>query len=165
MTARKLISPVLGVLISAVVLTPQPAFAIPPLVQTVTVTNNFGQIGVCGEDQITATFVATRRITTFYDDDGTAIRRQVHAEVPGVITNTATGNSLVTKGVRNITVNLVTGEVKSTASNVHVVVPGQGTVVLAAGLFELDQLGNLVKEVGRQDAPVTPALCDALADS
>jgi len=34
---------------------------------------------------------------------------------------------------------------------------------LAAGLFEIDADGNLVKEVGRQDPPVTPALCAALA--
>ena len=104
-----------------------------------------------------------RRITTFYDAEGTPIRQQIHAEVPGTVTNAVTGKSLPTTGVRNITVDLVTGEFKSTATNVHVVVPGQGTVQLAAGLFEIDGDGNLVKEVGRQDPPVTPALCAALA--
>lgn len=64
---------------------------------------------------------------------------------------------------RNITTDLLTGEMKSTATNVHIVVPGQGTVQLAAGLFEIDGDGNLVKEVGRQDPPVRPALCAALA--
>jgi hypothetical protein len=44
----------------------------------------------------------------------------------------------------------------------HVIVPGHGTVQLAAGLFEIDADGNLVKEAGRQDPPVTPTLCEAL---
>jgi hypothetical protein len=58
---------------------------------------------------------------------------------------------------------LLTGATKSTATNVHIVVPGQGTVQLAAGLFVIDEDGHLVKEVGRQDPPVTPPLCAALA--
>jgi hypothetical protein len=83
--------------------------------------------------------------------------------IPGTVTNAVTGKSLPTTGVRNITVDLVTGEFKSTATNTHVIVPGQGTVQLAAGLVEIDGDGNLVKEVGRQDPPVTSALCAALA--
>jgi hypothetical protein len=79
------------------------------------------------------------------------------------VTNSVTGKSLRTTGVRNMTFDLLTGEVKSTSTNVHVIVPGQGTVQLAAGLSELDANDNLVKQVGRQDPPVTPALCEALA--
>ena len=60
------------------------------------------------------------------------------------------------------TTDLVTGGIKSTGTNVHIIVPGQGTVQLAAGL-SLDVNGNLVKQVGRQDPPVTSALCEALA--
>jgi hypothetical protein len=144
-------------------LSPAYAFAIPPTVETVTLHRDLGVVGSCPGFEVTATFDPTRRITTFYNAEGTPIREQIHAEVPGTVTNAVTGKSLPTIGVRNITTDLLTGETKSTATNVHVVVPGQGTVQLAAGLFEIDGDGNLVKEVGRQDPPVTPALCAALA--
>jgi hypothetical protein len=132
-------------------------------VETVTLHRDFGVVGSCPGFDVTATFDPTRRITTFYNGEGTPIRQQIHAEVPGTVTNAVTGKSLPTTGVRNITVDLVTGEFKSTATNTHVIVPGQGTVQLAAGLVEIDGDGNLVKEVGRQDPPVTSALCAALA--
>jgi hypothetical protein len=130
-------------------------------VETVTLHRDFGVVGSCPGFDVTATFDPTRRITTFYNGEGTPIRQQIHAEVPGTVTNAVTGKSLPTTG--NITVDLVTGEFKSTATNTHVIVPGQGTVQLAAGLVEIDGDGNLVKEVGRQDPPVTSALCAALA--
>jgi hypothetical protein len=149
--------------IAALALSPTSAFAIAPTVTTETLHLNFGVVGTCPGFNVTATFDPTRRITTFYNSGGIPIRRQIHAEVPRTVTNDVTGKSLPTTGVRNITIDLLTGERKSTATNVHVIVPGQGTVQLAAGLFELDPNGNLVKQVGRQDPPVTPALCEALA--
>jgi hypothetical protein len=48
------------------------------------------------------------------------------------VTNAVTGKSLPTIGVRNITTDLLTGETKSTATNVHIVVP-------AKELFSLPQ--------------------------
>jgi hypothetical protein len=145
------------------VLSPAYAFAIPPTVETVTLHRDLGVVGSCPGFDVTATFDPTRRITTFYNAEGTPIREQVHAEVPGIVTNAVTGKSLPTIGVRNLTTDLLTGETRSTATNVHIVVPGQGTVQLAAGFSEIDGDDNLVKEVGRQDPPVTPALCAALA--
>jgi hypothetical protein len=138
-----------------------------PLVRSATATiacdcNDYPHPDCPGFD-VTATFDPTRRITTFYDAEGTRIRQQIHVVVPGTVTNAVTGKSLPTTGVRNITVDLVTGEFKSTATNTHVIVPGQGTVQLAAGLLQIVADGNLVKEVGRQDPPVTSALCAALA--
>jgi hypothetical protein len=144
-------------------LSPGSASAVPPTVETVTLHRDAGVVGSCPGFDVTATYDPTRRITTFYNAEGDAIRQQIHAEIPGTVTNKVTGKTLATTGVRNITVDLLTGEIKTTATNVHVIVPGQGTVQLAAGLFEFDAAGNLVKEVGRQDPPVTPALCDALA--
>ena len=144
-------------------LSPTSASAIPPTVETISRHLDFGVVGSCSGFDVTATFDATRRVTTFYNSEGIPIRQQIHVEVPGTVTNLATGKMLTTTGVRNITRDLLTGEVKSTATNAHVIVPGQGTVQLGAGLFELDAAGNLVKEVGRADPPVTPALCEALA--
>ncbi len=67
-----------------------------------------------------------------------------------------------TIGVRNIFYDLTNGTVKSNATNVHVVVPGMGTVMLAAGMF-ISENGEIVKTVGRQDPPVPPELCQALS--
>jgi hypothetical protein len=144
-------------------LSPASALAVPPTVETITLHRDLGVVGSCPGFDVTATFDPTRRITTFYNAEGIPIRQQIHAEIPGTVTNSVTGKSLVTTGVRNITIDLLTGETKSTATNVHVIVPGAGTVQLAAGLLVIDGDGNLVTEVGRQDPPVTPALCDALA--
>jgi hypothetical protein len=144
-------------------LSPISASAVAPTVETVTLHRDFGVVGSCPGFDVTATFDPIRRITTFYNAEGEPIRQQIHVEIPGTVTNSVTGKTLTTTGVRNITVDLLTGEVKSTATNVHVIVPGQGTVQLAAGLIQLDASGNLVKEVGRADPPVTPELCEALA--
>ena len=144
-------------------LSPISASAIPPTVETVTLHRNFGVVGSCPGFDVTATFDPTRRITTFYNAEGDPIRQHIHVEVPGAVTNSVTGKSLTTTGVRNITIDLLTGETKSTATNVHVIVPGKGTVQLAAGLAEIVGDDIVVKQVGRQDPPVTPALCDALA--
>ena len=114
-------------------LSPTSAIAVAPKVQTVTLHRDFGVVGSCPGFDVTATFDPTRRITTFYNAEGIPIS------------------------------NLLTGATKSTATNVHVIVPGEGTVQLAAGLADIDGHGNLVKQVGRQDPPVTQALCDALA--
>lgn len=162
MEPRRVVSCLLAVLIPAVMFTPTPASATPPSVDTVHVDVDLGVIGTCGAFDVTATFEATRRITTFYDADGTPIRQHIHADIPGVFTNTATGMTLVSTGLRNITRDLITGEFKSTATNVHVIVPGQGTVQLTSGLVRIDEFGN-VHEVGRQDPEVTPALCEALS--
>ena len=146
-----------------VALSPASASAVAPTVETVTLHREVDVVGSCPGFDVGATFDPIRRITTFYNSEGIPIRQQIHAEIPGTVTNKVTGKTLVTTGVRNFTINLLTGETKTTATNVHVIVPGQGTVLLSAGLFQFDAAGNLVKEVGRQDPPITPALCEALA--
>lgn len=145
-------------------LAPLPAIAAPPTVENVQVHVNLGDIGSCGAFSVLAQFDVTRRITTFYRDS-TPIRQVIHADIPGKVTNSVTGKSLPTKGVRNITRDLLTNAVQSTGTNVHVIVPGEGTVLLSAGMFRIDDEGNLVREVGRQDSPITPKLCAALANS
>ena len=162
MDARKVFTLIAAGLAPFVLLQPTPASATPPSEDTVQVHVDLGIVGTCGAFDVRATFEATRRITTFYDVDGTPIRQHVHAEIPGLMTNTVTGKSLASTGVRNITRDLITGEFKSTATNVHVIVPGQGTVQLASGLVSIDEFGN-VRQVGRQDSDVTPALCQALS--
>ena len=133
-----------------------------PTRETVSITRNFGVVGSCDDFDVRAVFYVTRHITTFYDQEGNPVRRHVHVEIPGTYTNTVTGKTLQTTGLRNIFFDLTDGTVKSNATNVHVVVPGMGTVMLAAGMF-ITEDGELVKEVGRLDPPVTPEVCEALS--
>jgi hypothetical protein len=139
------------------------ASATPPTVETMTVHRHFVFSDACGTFSVIADFDAERRITTFYDQDGNPIRRVIHGETPGTITNSVTGKSLPAFGVRVITTDLLTGAVTSTGTNVHVVVPGMGTVELGAGHFGIDDNGEPFTD-GRLDPPVTEALCEALAD-
>jgi hypothetical protein len=142
---------------------PAAASATEPTHQTQQLTRDLGVIGRCAGFDVAAIFFPTRTVTTFFNKDGLPIRRMVHAEVPGVITNAATGASLPAFGVRNISVDLITGETASTGTNVHVVVPGQGTVDIGAGRVVIDASGDVVQAAGRLDGAITPELCAALA--
>jgi hypothetical protein len=138
------------------------AEAMPPTVETMTVHRHFVFLDACGSFSVIADFDAERRITTFYDQDGNPIRQVLHAEIPGTITNSITGKSLPAFGVRVITIDLLTGAFSSTGTDVHVVVPGMGTVQLGAGRTAIDDNGEPFA-AGRLDPPVTAALCEALA--
>jgi hypothetical protein len=139
------------------------AAAIPPTVETQTVHRHFFFADACGTFSVIADFDAERRVTTFYDQDGNPIRRVIHGEGTGTITNSVTGKSLPVTFVRHITTDLLTGAVSSTGINSHVVVPGMGTVELGAGHEGIDDNGEPFAD-GRLDPPVTEALCEALAD-
>ena len=138
------------------------AEAMQPTVETTTVHRHFVFPNACGSFSVIADFDAERRVTTFYDQDGTPIRRVIHAKTPGSVTNSVTGASLPAFGERIITTDLLTGAITSTGTNVHVVVPGAGTVEIGAGRSGIDDNGEPFA-TGRMDGPTPPALCDALA--
>lgn len=118
--------------------------------------------GQCNGQLVVADFDFYRTLTTFYDADGVATRQVVHAHIVGTTTNTVTGVSLPTFGERNIFFS-GTGDFQFTnGTNTHVVVPGSGTVQIGAGYLGFDNEGNFVDH-GRLDAPLTEALCAALA--
>lgn len=121
-------------------------------------------IGECSGEMIHASFQVTRTVTTWYDDGGIPVRRLVHGDIPGTLTNLSTGTTLGTIGVRVIQIDLTTGISTSTGTNVHVVVPGDGTVQLGAGRFVIDDQGNLVTEHGRLDEDLSDDLCAALTN-
>ena len=120
-------------------------------------------VGQCDGADILATFNITRRVITFLDGDGNPVRRIRIAAIPGTLTNLETGATLQTTGVRVIFDDFGTGTFTSTGTNVHVVVPGEGTLALGAGRLVLDAEGNVVLETGRQDAGLTEAVCAALS--
>jgi hypothetical protein len=141
---------------------PATATADAPTVETVIVPRHFVFTDACGTFGLIADFMAERRVTTFYDQDGTPITRVIHAKTPGTLTNSVTGKSLPIFGERVITTDLLTGAVRATGVNGHVVVPGMGTVQLGAGQMGIDEDGEPFAH-GRLDPAVTDALCEALA--
>lgn len=137
-----------------------PALATTPTVveeQFTRVLNNH-----CPDFPIRTTFWVDRRTTTYYDADGTPIRREIFGNFPGQVQNVLTGYTLPAANVRVITIDLLTGEQKSRGTNVHIWGPN-GTVQLTAGIQEFDASGALVFSGGRLDMPASPALCEALA--
>lgn len=117
----------------------------------------------CPDFAILATFHVDRRVTTFYDADGTAIRQTIHASLAGSYTqNLLTGFTIPLTGVRYIETDLVTGEVKSTGTNAHAILPGDGTLQIGAGITITDD-GHLVFDAGRLDPAASAPLCAALA--
>jgi hypothetical protein len=119
--------------------------------------------GHCPDFAFRTTFWVDRRTTTYYDADGTAIRRVVYGNFPGQVQNLATGYTLPADNVRVIAIDLLTGEQRSTGTNVRISEPNGGTVQLTAGIQEFDASGALVFSGGRLDMPGSPALCEALA--
>ena len=117
----------------------------------------------CPDFAIRTTFWVDRRTTTYYDADGTPVRREVFGNFPGQVQNVATGFTLPAHNVRIISIDLLTGEQRSTGSNVRIYEPNGGTIQLTAGIQEFDASGALVFSGGRLDLPPTPALCEALA--
>jgi hypothetical protein len=134
----------------------------PPTIQDESFQRSF-VVGQCDGADILATFDITRRVITFLDGDGNPARRIRIAAIPGTLTNLETGATLHTTGVRVIFDDFGTGTFTSTGTNVHVVVPGEGTLALGAGRLVLDAEGNVVLETGRQDAGLTEAVCAALS--
>ena len=139
-----------------------PAAATAPTVETVTVHRHFEFPGACGSFGVIADFSAERRITTFYDQEGNTVRTVIRATTPGTVTNSVTGTTLPAFGERFLIFDANGVLVSSTGTNVHVVVPGMGTVQIAAGHTGVDEDG-LPFAHGRLDPPITQALCDALA--
>ena len=117
----------------------------------------------CPDFAIRSTFFVDRRVTTYYDSDGLPIRRVVFGNFPGQVQNLATGYTLPAQNVRVISTDLLTGESRSTGTNVRVWLPNGGTLQLIAGIQEFDASGALVFSGGRLDLPPTPELCEALA--
>jgi hypothetical protein len=117
----------------------------------------------CPDFAIRSTFFVDRRVTTFYDADGTALRRVTYGFFPGQVQNVSTGYTLPSYNVRIINQDLVTGVTRSTGTNVRVYEPHGGTIQLTAGIQEFDASGALIFSGGRLDVPPTAELCAALA--
>jgi hypothetical protein len=94
----------------------------------------------CSDFVVIGDFYVTRTITTFYDNDGDAIRRVTHIDVQGTVSNSVTGASLRFLREGTFTENLVEGSTITTGQRTMVVAPGGGVV--------LQDMGRIVREGG-----------------
>jgi hypothetical protein len=117
----------------------------------------------CPDFAIRSTFFVDRRVTTFYDADGTAIRQVIYGIFPGQVENVSTGYTLPAENVRIVSIDLLTGESRSTGTNVRVFLPGGPTIQVTAGIQIRDATGTIILDGGRLDQAPTPELCEALA--
>jgi hypothetical protein len=107
-------------------------------------------------------FSVTREITTFYDNDGNAVRQLWVATFDGTTTNPQTGQSLPNRGVRVFHRDLVTGEFFTTGTNVVTKLPDGGVAIGGAGRLVFDSAGRLVEHNGPESAEERAQLCAAL---
>jgi hypothetical protein len=71
--------------------------------------------------------------TTFYDENRPPVTRIQRNEITGTLTNTVTGGSLPTAGIRIFHYDLVTGALFTTGSNNVTKLPGDGFSIPGAG--------------------------------
>jgi hypothetical protein len=94
----------------------------------------------CSSFVVVGDFYVTRTVTTFYDNDGNAIKRVAHIHVDGTLSNSVTGTSLGFLREGTFTQNLVDGSTVTTGQRTLVVAPGSGIV--------LQDMGRIVREGG-----------------
>lgn len=119
--------------------------------------------GDCPTFQIDALFMAQRRNETFYDQAGDPVLQRRHVSFTGTLYNATDPSKSVTyAGDFTRTLDYATGIVRITGLNEHVVLPGQGPVLLGAGELEIDLTsGDTV--VSRGPDGDLAAVCGALA--
>ena len=91
------------------------------------------------------------------------MRRQVHATIDGMLSNSVTGSSLASSGVRNFSFDLVAWTSSSTGSNTVVHQPGGGgTITPGTGRLQFDDsTGQVVGYHGPTDVGEYDDLCNA----
>ena len=149
---------------AAVVALPGAASAAPPIRETVQLTRILPAFHTCDGFLVKAIFDLTREITTFTDEAGTPIARHIHVTANGVLSNSVTGYSLPSNGVRIFKYDLLTGELFTTGSNTVIHQPeGGGNITLGTGRLQFDATGQIVGYSGPTDDAEYAALCAALS--
>ena len=149
---------------AAVVALPGTASAEAPIRETVQLTRNVPVYASCSGFVVKATFDLVREITTFTDAEGTPVRRSIHATITGVLSNSVTGYSLPSTGVRNFEFDLAAHKSSSTGSNTVVHLPGGAVIHLGTGRLQFDDTtGQVVGYSGPTDDSDYQALCTALS--
>lgn len=110
-----------------------------------------------------AQWEVTREITTYYDQDGTAVMQIIRAEGTGYTSNPATGYAIPNWFVRIFHHDLPDGQWFSTGPNVVTILPDGGASVPGAGRLVFAPLtGALVEHDGTDGDAERAELCAAL---
>jgi hypothetical protein len=128
--------------LSSILLIAQPAGATPPSVETFHDEGEF-LFADCGTFQLTETFTAEVRVTTFFNAQGDAVRATTHDNSVGVITNSLSGNSYPDPGHFQTVTDLTTGEFTVVGLVFLTTVPGLGPVLHSTGKIIFDANGNI----------------------
>lgn len=139
------------------------ASAAEPTRETVVLHRVVNPFASCPGFAVVGTFDITRDITTFYDQDGTPVKRIIVADITGTLTNAVSGYSLPTAGVRIFHFDLVTGDEFTTGSNNFTKLPTGGVAIAGAGRLVFDAQGRLIEHEGPDSATEQAQLCSALA--
>lgn len=120
--------------------------------------------GDCPTFQIDASFMANRRNETFYDADGNPVLQRRHVSFTGTLYNAGDpAKSVAYSGDFTRTFDYATGIARFTGLKAHVIVPGQGVVMLGAGLSAIDTgSGDIV--LSRGPSGDLTQLCATLSD-
>ncbi len=131
--AKRLLVPVLGMLLAA--LLAAPASATPPTRQTLTLHNVVSNPTACGSYGVVWDINLTVRITNFFNREGRRVKQIAHVKEDNTITNTVTG------------LTLREGPDSFTQTTYFDPVTGRATRIVATGLQV--RVGNELRDVGR----------------
>ena len=101
--------------------------------------------------------------TTYYDRDGTPIRRLIRWGEHFTETYSANGRSLTTISISPVHVDVATGQATATGNQRHVTVPGMGVVYATAGHYFFVLGTGEVLAFSGLDVPPGDELCAALS--
>lgn len=107
-------------------------------------------------------FDITQDVTTYYDADGTPIRRLSSNRAEGTWTNPNNGAWLASTVVSEVHVDLTTGARFVTGSGARNMLPDGGVAIGVAGLQIFDATGALVDHFGPDTQTERAQLCAAL---
>jgi hypothetical protein len=140
------------------------ADAVEPTRQTITQVGVHFTAAPCASGLVPlGLFDVTREITTYYDADGTPVRRLSRNRAQGFYWNPITGARVDAIVVREIHSDLITGESFSTGVFAHIWLPDGGGVAMGmAGLSVFDSAGQLVEHAGPDTATEQAQFCAAL---
>jgi hypothetical protein len=105
----------------------------------------------CPGFSVRGEFDVSRTVTTFYDENGSAIRQVTHVHFTGTLTNSLSGKTIDDAGNQIVSTDLTDGT-SAVLGRVRVVtIPGEGEIFAQVGRLVRDGAGNVIFSAGQQD--------------
>ena len=143
-----------------------PAIAVPPQSEQL-VDVGLGALPTidCGSFLLTYQMDAEKaRITTYFDQTGTATQMRIRWVIHGTLTHSLSGLTLRDQSTLNITADLSTNEQTIAGVGFHYAIPGEGLIWLDVGKLIVSPDGSILFQSGQHDASEGfDSLCEALS--